>query len=398
MHKVEIKHKLWYHMNVYSNDTKMKTKALKDNRIILLLLAAVLGLGFMLSPFANAETSQQEINRLQAENAQNNAAVRSLADQAVGYEDAINKLSASISAIQAQINENTAQQNRLNQQIAEAEAELAKQRGLLGQNIKAMYLEGDISTLEMLASSKDISDFVDKQQYRNSVAAQIKTTLDKITALKLQLSAQKVAVEQLLKEQSAQRAQLNSSLGEQQSMLSYNQSQRDAFNQKTAANRSRIDQLIAAQRRANLATDGGYYFLRFAGVAQDFNPGNYPYRNAGFSMQLGPCSHNDSWPDSPDEWGYCTRQCVSYAAWAVEASGRSAPRFYGNAKDWVAAAYNRPGLVSVHRTPEPGDVAISTAGNWGHAMYVESVSGSTFRTSEYNTYLDGNLHYMTRNY
>lgn len=393
--EVEIKHKLWYHMNVYSNDTKMKTKALKDNRIILFLLAVVVGLGFIVSPFANAETSTQEIARLQAENAQNNKAVQSLAEQATSYEGAINALAASVSALQAKINDNTAQQQRLAQQIAEAEAELAKQRSLLGQNIKAMYLEGDISTLEMLASSNDISDFVDKQQYRNTVKDKIKTTLDKITALKLQLGAQKQAVDQLLKEQAAQQAQLNANLYEQQSLLNYNQAQRDAFNAKTSQNRKRIDELIAAQRRANFSVDGGYYFLRFSGTAQAVNPGSYPYRNAGFGMSPGPgCVDNDG----PDPWGYCTRQCVSYAAWAVEASGRNAPRYYGNAKDWVAAAYRHPGDVEVYRTPQAGDVAISTSGYWGHAMYVESVSGNTFRTSEYNTYLNGQLSYQTRSY
>ncbi len=382
-------------MNVYSNDTKMKTKALKDNRIILFLLAVVVGLGFIVSPFANAETSTQEIARLQAENAQNNKAVQSLAEQATSYEGAINALAASVSALQAKINDNTAQQQRLAQQIAEAEAELAKQRSLLGQNIKAMYLEGDISTLEMLASSNDISDFVDKQQYRNTVKDKIKTTLDKITALKLQLGAQKQAVDQLLKEQAAQQAQLNANLYEQQSLLNYNQAQRDAFNAKTSQNRKRIDELIAAQRRANFSVDGGYYFLRFSGTAQAVNPGSYPYRNAGFGMSPGPgCVDNDG----PDPWGYCTRQCVSYAAWAVEASGRNAPRYYGNAKDWVAAAYRHPGDVEVYRTPQAGDVAISTSGYWGHAMYVESVSGNTFRTSEYNTYLNGQLSYQTRSY
>ena len=70
--------------------------------------------------------------------------------------------------------------------------------------------------------------------------------------------------------------------------------------------------------------------------------------------------------------------------------------YYGNARDWVAAAYARG--VEVTRSPQPGDVAISTSGYWGHAMYVEGVSGSTFTTSEYNTYLDGRLTYQTRNF
>ncbi len=64
-----------------------------------------------------------------------------------------------------------------------------------------MYVEDDISTLEMLASSKDLSDFVDKQQYRNSVKNKIKLTLDRITELRHQLKGQKESLESTIKEQ-----------------------------------------------------------------------------------------------------------------------------------------------------------------------------------------------------
>lgn len=380
-------------MTVTTKDKNMQ-KVTKSRTLITLAVAAVLVVGFMVSPFSQGTEAQSEIDRLRAENAQNNAQVESLANLAVGYEDAVRQLAASIAAVQAKIDENTRQQQKLNEDIAAAEKELALQRDLIGQNIRSMYLEGDISTLEILASSNDLSDFVDKQQYRDSVQTKIKNTLDKITALKLKLKAQKEAVDQLLKEQAAQRSKLNGSLAEQNNLLAYNQSQRDAYNAKTAQNSKKIDELIAAQRRANFSVDGGYYFLRFAGVARDFDPNSYPYRNAGFGMSPGGCADNDG----PDQWGYCTRQCVSYAAWAVEASGRNAPRYYGNAKDWVAAAYNHPGDVEVYRTPAPGDVAISTSGYWGHAMYVEGVSGNSFTTSEYNTYLSGQLSYQTRTY
>jgi peptidoglycan hydrolase CwlO-like protein len=363
------------------------------HKAALCLLVAVLSFGFLASPYAAAQNFQSEINRLQAENAQNDAQVDALENQAEGYQDAIKKLAAKINALQGKINENTRQQQKLRAEIAEAEKELERQKGLLGQNIRSMYLEGDISTLEMLASSKDLSEFVDKEQYRTSVQDKIKSTLDKIQALRLQLKSQKEAVDLLLKEQLAQQSQLAASRQQQNDMLAYNQAQQDAFNAKTEKNRQRIDELIAAQRRANFSPDGGYYFLRFPGGARAFNAGSYPYRNGGFGMSPGPgCVDNDG----PDPWGYCTRQCVSYAAWAVKASGRQPPMFYGNARDWVAAAYAR--AIPVYRSPQPGDVAISTSGYWGHAMYVEGVSGSTFTTTEYNANLDGRLSRRTREY
>ena len=340
-----------------------------------------------------AQSVQDQINKLQSENAGYRSEIDRLRGEATSYEDAISSLQAAISTVQGQIAANTAEQERLQREIDAAEAELVKQKRVLGENIKAMYLERQISTLEMLASSKDLSEFVDKEQYRNSVKDKVKSTLDKITTLKHDLNQKKQGVEELLKQQKAQEADLGGKRAEQANLLAYNESQRADFNQKTKDNQSKIDSLIASQRRANFNPDGGYYFLRFPGTVKGFSPDAYPYKNAGFGMSPGPgCVDNDG----PDPWGYCTRQCVSYAAWAVLASGRSAPTYYGNAKDWVAAAYARG--VPVYRTPQPGDIAISTAGYWGHAMYVESVSGSSFRTSEYNTNLDGRLTYQTRSY
>ncbi len=343
------------------------------------LLMAVTMLG---APFVKASV-QDQINQLQAENISNRNQVAQLSEQAKSYEDAIKQLQGQIGQLQGKVTANEAEQRRLQQQIVDAEAELIKQKRVLGENIKAMYVEGEISTLEMLASSKNLSDFVDKQQYRNTVQEKIKATLDKITALKLQLKSQKDSIDALLVEQKNQQSQLADARNQQDQLLGYNQSQQADYNQKTKANQSKIDELIASQRRANFNPDGGYYFLRFPGPVQGFNPDNYPYRNAGFGMSAGGCVDNDG----PDRWGYCTRQCVSFAAWTVEASGRSAPMYYGNARDWAAAAVARG--IPVFRTPEPGDIAISTAGYWGHAMYVKSVSGNTFSTLEYNGNLTG---------
>jgi len=369
--------------------TKNKTVKI----VVAIVLVGVLVIaGLPQIKLIHALTIQEQITALEQANANNQSVVARLRDQATSYQDAINKLQAQINTLQAQIDANTKEQERLQNEITVAEAELAKQKHLLGENIKAMYLEGQISTLEMLASSKDLSEFVDKEQYHNSVKDKISATLDKIIALKLQLKAQKESVEALLDQQKSQRAQLADSRSEQNNLLAYNQNQQSDFNQKTKDNQTKIDALIASQRRANLSTDGGYYFLRFPGPVNSFNPNDYPYRNAGFGMSPYGCTDNDG----PDQWGYCTRQCVSYAAWAVLASGRAPPINYGNANDWVNAANSRG--VPIYRTPQAGDVAIHTSGYWGHAMYVESVSGSTFYTSEYNTYLTGTLSYQTRSY
>lgn len=376
---------------------KQKIKQSNLKRYLIGLSALLLVVGGVVGGIPRVRaTVQDQINQLEAENAQLDKKVEKLEDQAVSYEDAIDKLAAKIDQLQGKINAGVKEQERLKQEIAKAQAELEVQKDLLGQSVRAMYVEGEISTLEMLASSKDLSEFVDKQQYRNAVQSKITETLEKIRKLKIELNTKKDAVDSLLTDQREQQSELSQARSEQNSLLSLNESQRADYNQKTQANQQKIEELIASQRAANFNPGGTYAFLRFPGGDGAFNPNSYPYKNAGFSMQLGPCSDNDSWPDTLDRWGYCTRQCVSYAAWAVEASGRNAPMYYGSANNWINAAKSHG--IPVYSTPRPGDVAISTSGYWGHAMYVESVSGNTFTTSEYNTSLDGRLAYRTRTF
>lgn len=388
--------------NVYRRKINMKKQLPKLPKSRKLLIAAVVFLvvfvtaGMTIAPRLAPEVfadTNSEIQRLQQENAVNKNIVSQLQAEAVNYKDAIARLQSQVNAVQAQIDINSAEQTRIRDTIAANERELARQRSILGENIRVMYIEGKITTLEMLATSKNLSDFVDKEEYRTTIKNKIQNTLLQINDLQNKLKEDNIRVTKLLEEQQQQRAVLAQARSEQASMLSYNQSQQNAYNQKTKDNQSRIANLIAAQRRANNSTDGGYYFLRFDGAARDFDPSAYPYKNAGFSMSTAPgCVDNDG----PDRWGYCTRQCVSYAAWAVEASGRDAPLYYGNAKQWVAAAYRNG--VEVSRVPQPGDVAISTAGTWGHAMYVEKVEASRIYVSQYNAGLDGEFSYQWRNY
>lgn len=393
-------------MLVLIQKTKMNIKRVlqskhlmtSKNVFVALVLSVIVVGGFMLKPLVKADSVSDQIYNLQQQNASNRSAVADLQSTATSYQDALNRLQAAIAALQTQIDANTAEQNRLQSEIDKAQAELDKQKQALGEDIRQMYFDGQTTTLEMLASSKNLNEFIDKQQYQNSVQNKITETLNKVTALKHQLRSQQDQVKALLAQQQQQQQSQQASREEQSNLLAYNEGQQAAYNQQTSANQSKIDALIASQRRSNLATDGGYYFLRFPGTVGSFSPGNYPYANGGFGMSPGPgCVDNDG----PDPWGYCTRQCVSYAAWAVLASGRSSSseiRGWGNAADWVNAANARG--IPIYRTPQAGDIAISTSGYWGHAMYVESVNGGnrTFSTSEYNTYLTGRLSYQTRNY
>lgn len=359
--------------------------------MIALLAASFLLPGLRAQSFADTCTS---ISDCQSQIASSNSAIFDLKKTALSYQDAIDRLNGQIATLQGQIDYSTSEQNRLQGEIDKAQAEINRQRSILAQGVKAMYVDGTPSTLEMVVTSKNLSEYVDKAEYRTAVQRKLQDALKKIAVLQKQLSVQKAQVVELLTSQQKQQAEVVAARSEQANMLAYNKQQQDSFNADVAANQKKLNELIVAQRRANQSGNNG---ALIAGSS------SYPYDNYAFSMSPGGCGSGEG----PDAWGYCTRQCVSYAAWAVAHSGRSAPMYYGDAKRWVRNAladgvpvysFNNVEGYSGVRTggPQPGDVAISTSGNWGHAMYVEGSSGTQVYVSQYNANLDGRFSYQWR--
>lgn len=344
----------------------------------LIAVASVVVAASLYVPFVRADRFQEQINALNAESSEKKAVQNQLGAQAASLGDVINALQAQINAMQAKIVENETQVANLNGQIVAAEAELAKQRSMLGETIKAMYVEGDISTIEMLATSKDLSDFFDKQQYRESVRSKIKTTLDKITKLKLELATQKEVVEKLLAEQKTLQGELATQRAEANRLLSLNQAEQSALDAQIKDNNSKVAELRKQQAEENARLFRGSKVI--GGAACDAGNGDtYPAKWCAIPM--------DSVFDS---WGMYNRECVSYTAWKVYESGRHMPYWggRGNANQWDDNA--RAAGIPVDTNPRAGDVAVSNSGYYGHVMYVESVNANgTINISQYNAGLNG---------
>lgn len=346
------------------------------NLALAVVIVAVVGGGANL---AHADQYDDQINALRAQNANAQGIVNGLQGQASSYQDAINRLQAQINAVENQIVANEAQQVKLQQQITEAQNKLNQQRKYLGEDLKAMYMDGQLSTIEELATSKNLSDYVDKEAYRTTVQNKINIMIKQIAALQTQLQKQKTELDGLVKSERDQNNQLASAQSQQQQLLSYNQGQQAAYNQQISANSSLISELRRQQIAAN---------ARFIGGGA---PGTGPACGGGYPAR---------WCEIPqdsviDSWGMYNRECVSYTAFRVAASGRYMPYWggIGNANQWDDNA--RAAGIPVDSNPRAGDVAISNSGAYGHAMYVESVNANgTINISQYNAALDGR--YSTR--
>jgi peptidoglycan hydrolase CwlO-like protein len=352
-------------------------------RIITLALAALFIAGSVTGvKMVAAQSLQEQINGLTDQNNQVKAQIGALKVEAASYQDAISQLQAQINQYQAEINARQAESEKIQAEIVVAEAELVRQKDLLGQNIKAMYLEGDISTIEMLATSKNLSDFFDKQQYRDVVKNKIKLTLDKVTALKVELQTKKAEVEQILKQQQELKSAADVQRAEQARLLGFNKSQQAEFNGQMKENQARINELKRQQAIENARL--------FGGTGGTLGGGGYPWGLAPCvhtGQVEGPC-YNYDWGigGSPWNWqtgGYGYRNCTDWVAFRVRIAGGYVPSGLGNAKMWDDRAPSYGYTVS--STPREGAAAVSNNGFYGHVMYVEAVnSDGTIVVSDYN--------------
>lgn len=300
--------------------------------------------------------------------------------QASSYQDAINLLQQQISGLQSSIDANQAQQAQLQQQIADDQAQIEQQKAFLASDVKAMYVDGTPSTLEMVATSKNLSDFVDKQEYRTSVQNKLQDTMAKIAQLQKQLQKQKDQVDQLLKQEQFQQSQLASAQAQQAQLLQYNLDQQASYNAQIASNSSKIAQLRAQQAAANSKLGTGLFSSGNCG-------GGYPQAE-GPGMWGGTWGCSYAQDNTADNWGMYNRECVSYTAFkAHQAYGYNAIN-WGNANQWPGNA--RASGLRVDSDEEPGTVAIWDVGAYGHAMWVEAVNGDgSIIVSQFNYSYNG---------
>ncbi len=354
----------------------------RASHLAAVLVVSVLVVGGTITRVALADQYDDQMNALREQNAQAQTSVDALQSQANSYQDAISKLQGQIDAVQAQISANQAEQAALQVEITTMQTRIDSERALLGADIKAMYVDGDISTVEMLATSKNLSEFVDKEEYRNAVQKNIQASLTKIAKLQNQLKQKKTQVDGLIESQKTQQAQLAADRQQQADMLAYTQAQKDSYNSQIASNSSKIAELRRQQIIANTR-----YNIGPAGTGVNCG-GGYPAKwcNIGQDSVI-------------DSWGMYNRECVSYTAFKVHqdflAGQNSHDMPYwggvGNANQWDENAM-RAG-IPVDSSPTPGSIAISNAGTWGHAMYVEQVGTingqQAVYVSQYNASYDG---------
>lgn len=335
----------------------------------------------LFSGVANADQYDEQIKVLKQQAAQQQAVANQFSAQAADYRSKVAQLNGQINVLQAQINLSTAQYNQVSANIAANEIKLNEQKASLGANLKSMYLSSGITPLEMIVSSNNLSDYFDQQQYQDTIKNKIQGAMSSILELQKQLESQQKQAKALLATQQLQQAQVVASRSEVAQLLAIASQNEAAATTQVRNSNAQAAALHAEQQAVNAAK------LRASGgggiTASASCGGGYP----------------DKWCRAPidslvDSWGMYNRECVSYTAYKVYASGRNMPYWggRGNAKQWPGNA--RAAGIPVNSTAKVGAIAVTYAGPYGHVMYVESVSGERMTVSQYNYAVDGNYSVM----
>lgn len=378
-------------MKLWSTTPVSKSLASKGSIVAAAILMAA-STPLAMSVRVHADSYDDQMSALQAQINQYQGQANQLQAQANTLQNQIAALQAQANAIQDQINLSQAKLDQLNQQIADTEQKIQTNKDALGATLANIYVDNGISPLEMLASSSNVGDYIDKQSYRSAMTDTLQQTIAQINALKDKLTNDKTQVESVMAQQNAQKNSLAATQAQQQQLLQQTQGQEAAYQQLVSAAQAQL-QSVANQQRAYyqslLASSGG---SASSGVSGSFQWQNLYPADGGYS-----CGGGYTYCGAPDtvvdQWGLYNRECVSYVAWALQNRfGKYVGSFngQGNAEQWPSSAVAYSGATRVY-DPQPGDAVILPGGTAfapiGHAMIVESVSSDGWiHVSQYNMY------------
>lgn len=294
---------------------------------------------------------------------------------ATTLEGEVERLQQEISMYEARIKTNEAEAEDLKLKIEESTKKLKLQQQALANLLINMHFEEKGDAIMILAGSKSISDFAERQTRVDTAKSQVTISAQTVKSIKQDLEKQKVEVERVIADQQIQRKAIEDKKIEQQTLIIKYRDNASAFALEAATSREEKIKLINQEYQSHLLSlrnRGG-----FGTVADGYNSYEAFIGNYGFACP------RDNIRGILDT--YYTCQCTSYAAYkAIEYWGPHVRvTGWGNAYSWASAA--RALGYRVDRIPSANSIGQTASGAWGHVFWVESVNANgTINVSEYN--------------
>lgn len=231
----------------------------------------------------------------------------------------LNRLTSALSQTESQLASVEASIDRNQQELDASEAELARFKGILNQRVKAMYMEGNASSLEVILDSTSFDDFLNSYDYMRMIGdydtdmvQATRNLMGEIKVKRASLDDAQAQYQAQAASQASQRSAIQAKLAEQQSIISSLDSDISAM----------VSQQVSS---SNNGGGGGYW---------DVGPVNGLY----FPV-AGAHSFSNDW-GAPRSVGRTHKGCDIMANYGVPCvaitSGRVETRSGGNAGNYVA--------------------------------------------------------------
>ena len=244
-------------------------------------LSAVLTLSLVLACFssnlmtAGAESYRDKINELESKQAKVKEQINSLKSDISDQEALKSALQEDIDTVQAQIDIYNGQLTRVENRLSEIEAEKTEKQNSLEATkqtfmtrLRAMYVSGDNSMLNILISANDFGDFLYRDQLLSSVAThdnavmeQLKEDIKAVEELENEANAEKEEIKAIKSEVDAKREELGNRMKELNSVISGLEGQKSDLEDQLDEYSAAIDEFeakIQAEAQKNNSSSGSY--------------------------------------------------------------------------------------------------------------------------------------------
>lgn len=369
---------------------KSKNQRIKVGKITLssFIIIAVVVASLNVAQISNKTYAEKSIDELgkeidalqsQIDDAEKQAG--NLNNQAKSLQAELEGVEREKTVIKAQIDISQAQHNKLKLEIAQTEKNITTNKKALGSVLAEMSIDDDISPIERVAGSENISNALDKFEYKSAVKTSLTNKVSEIKTLKAKLEKQEEEVKLALTNQKKSEEALKGKIEQQNQLIAKTKGEEAEYRKYADERGAEKKKLQEAQQSAIEAAmrppAGGGGSISLPGTS-----GGYPWNDSNCYVDGNAWSHGGADGNGTDGMGYGCRQCVSYVAWrALKEKGFAAVN-WGNANQWPASA--RAAGFSTGSTPRAGSAAVISAGQYGHIVWVDAVEGSDVIISQYN--------------
>ena len=339
-----------------------------------------------LNQVVSAINYQSQINALQNQNQQTQNNLNSLQAQATNYQQVISQDQAQINAINNAISANSAKEAYYQQQIAVDNQKIAQNKAYLALAIKTLYIQGQMTTIEQLATSNSLSSFVTKQEDDIAVQNNLNSLLSQIKQAQLSAENNNNQVKALILTETSQQNQVTADQNQINQLLAMNQQQQNNYNAQLSTANAQIAQLKAEQAAADASIARNVSVNLNLQKSSSGSGGacDIGYGNGGYPNVL--C--NTTQDAIVDSAGFPNRECTSFANWYfTNVENQTNFQVTGNAGWWFETS-NYP--VSVFPNVQPGAIGVEPSsslnapvpslygGYYGHVMIVLALPNTTY--------------------